>query len=802
MAAIHDLIEQIGDSRLRARLAAEWETASKEKKFGLVFEDHLPELMPLYGRTPRKNDLVCRKNGPLKEIWQIRSIRDGAAICVKPIQDAAIGEVRKAAAEPVNFALDDLLVVRQFGDPIFPSLAPIASVENGGKDAPWHTLIEADNYHALQLLEYLYAGKVDCIYIDPPYNTGARDWKYNNDYVDLNDSWRHSKWLAFMERRLRLAKNLLNVETGVLLVTIDDNEFHHLRCLLADVFPGKNIFTIVIEHNKRGRQGEEFAKTHEYAFVVCPDRPGVIGEEPTDAIIGGETRNLRRTGNNSLRADRHKQFYPIWVDPVTLEIVRAGEFIPLGESRSDLSEDGLIPIWPVDKQGVERNWYYGPDRLMVEYKAGKVFARKQSYGIHVYYTLKEKTSKRYKTVWSKPTLDASTYGSEFLTKVFGTSPFTFPKSLYAVRDSIATACLHRKNALILDFFAGSGTTLNAVNLLNAGDGGTRRCILVTNNEVSADEAESLREQGFQTGDADWEKHGICRSVTWPRSKYTILGKRDDGVVLEGDYLTGKTIVIERARSFNQIGFIGLDSIQTTAKRKQLLALIDGLPRTLVKDLSPFIVSAKHNISILFDVDFADEWVEALSEQTHITEFHVVGGNKREFDSLKERVNDLLGPVLVTEDEKTPLSNGFAANLEYFKLDFLDRDRVALKRAFREILPLLWLKAGAVGPRPFLPKSEPEPAIFIPKGSNFVVLLDESRIAKMLKSLAKGRGIDYVYIVTDADESFKAMAADAREALFALNPEVQIVQLYRDYLVNFMINQFQGNVAPAVRGVEA
>ena len=124
------------------------------------------------------------------------------------------------------------MAVLEFGDPIFPSLVPMDRVQNGPADAPWHTLIEADNYHALQLLEYLYAGQVDCIYIDPPYNTGARDWKYNNDYVDGNDRWRHSKWLAMMKRRLILAKRLLNPSTGVLIVTIDEHEVHQLGMLL------------------------------------------------------------------------------------------------------------------------------------------------------------------------------------------------------------------------------------------------------------------------------------------------------------------------------------------------------------------------------------------------------------------------------------------------------------------------------------------------------------------------------------------------------------------------------------------
>ena len=228
MSAIDTLIAQISDPRLRERLTAEWDNAKKVKKFGLVFEDHLPELLPLHGARPRKGDLVCRRvNGQvsaLKDVWQVKSIHAGVATCVKPGNEAHPSEPTRAAVEPVQLPVAELLVVREFGEPIFPALVPVDAVANGPADAPWHTLIEADNYHALQLLDYLYAGQVDCIYIDPPYNTGARDWKYNNDYVDGNDGWRHSKWLAFMERRLKLAKRLLKPDTGVLIVTIDKNE--------------------------------------------------------------------------------------------------------------------------------------------------------------------------------------------------------------------------------------------------------------------------------------------------------------------------------------------------------------------------------------------------------------------------------------------------------------------------------------------------------------------------------------------------------------------------------------------------
>lgn len=383
----------------------------------------------------------------------------------------------------------------------------------------------------------------------------------------------------------------------------------------------------------------------------------------------------------------------------------------------------------------------------------------------------------------------------------GTGKFSFPKSLYSTKDAIATVLRRRPSALLVDFFAGSGTTLHALNLLNAIDGGSRRCILVTNNEVSADEAEALRLRGVQPGDTEWEALGICRSVTWPRSKYTILGRRDDGTVLDGDYFTGRTVQRERARSFTQIGFVDPTTLDTTAKKKQIVALIDGLPQTLVTDPCPFIVSEDHKASVLFDAAEAAAWLEALDGQEHITDIYIVTPAKRVFDQLKAQVVELLGPWLVSEEEKRPMSAGFAANLAYFKLDFLDPERVSLRRAFREILPLLWLKAGAMGPRPELKRGEPEPTLFTPEGTNFVVLLEETRMGRLLKALAGRTGLSHVFIVTDADESFKSMAQDVRDVAGKANPGLQVLQLYRDYLLNFMINQSQERASRASAEVE-
>ena len=184
MAAIDDLISRISDPTLRASIQAEVNKMSRRKKFGLVFEDHIPECTALHGLPVRIGSLVSRKTGNVNDLFIVTDIRDGVAVC-QP-QDTE---------ETVEIPLSDLVVTARFGEPIYPYLQPIDTVCNAPDSDLWHTLIEADNYHALQLLEYLYAGKVDCIYIDPPYNTGAKDWKYNNDYVDGSDSYRHSKWL-------------------------------------------------------------------------------------------------------------------------------------------------------------------------------------------------------------------------------------------------------------------------------------------------------------------------------------------------------------------------------------------------------------------------------------------------------------------------------------------------------------------------------------------------------------------------------------------------------------------------------
>jgi adenine-specific DNA-methyltransferase len=293
------------------------------------------------------------------------------------LEDANPAEESQPTIRPVQIAFDDLLVVRQFGEPIFPALSQVDCVANGPADAPWHTLIEADNYHALQLLDYLYAGKVDCIYIDPPYNTGSRDWKYNNHYIDKNDAWRHSKWLAFMEKRLLLAKRLLKTDSSTLIITIDEHEIYHLGMLLESLFPDAVQQLVTIVTNQKGVEQGRFARVEEYACFCFFGKSTVpVGDDDllSSGLEGASSRlaassgpprweRLQRGGNNANPVARYGLFYPVYVDPTTKRITSVGRSLAKG-ARPTANELGNERIaWPIRRDGSYATWQVGPDTL-------------------------------------------------------------------------------------------------------------------------------------------------------------------------------------------------------------------------------------------------------------------------------------------------------------------------------------------------------------------------------------------------------------------------------------------------------
>ena len=692
MAAIQDLISQIDNPELRERIGREVDKLVKQKKFGLVFEEHLPECTPLYDIPVKKGAKVALKTGKVSDFYTVLKIADGKALCLH--QD------RNTTSE---FAVEDLVCVAEFGEPIYPYLKPLDTVCNAPDSDLWHTLIEADNYHALQLLEYLYAGKVDCIYIDPPYNTGARDWKYNNDYVDGNDTYRHSKWLSMMQKRLRLAKNLLNPLDSVLIVTIDEKEYLHLGCLLEEMFPEARIQMISSVISPRGAMRKDmFTRVEEYIFYVFmgdaaitpfgPDMLQFTEYENVDIKVWAQ---MIRTSSNGPRSKRPNLFYPVYFNKNTGAYVGVGDALPVNMPR----EEAPVPpdcfaVFPIRRDGLEVSWALQTETFKMKIEKGYIKFGKWNPGdtnramahlqtgtmsriekgeIEVLGRDAEGTvilgntskPKRPSSVWNMQSHDAGSKGKNILTAMLPYTDFAYPKSPYAVKDTIRFIVDKKKNALIIDFFAGSGTTLHAVNLLNAEDGGHRRCIMVTNNEVSDAEAKEMTKRGLKPGDEDWEKLGIACYVTWPRTVCSIEGHDVNGAPLKGKYL----------------------------------------------------------------------------------------GSDR------------------------PMADGIKANAAFFKLGFLDKTKVSLGRQFKEMLPTLWMKAGAHGPCPTV--EEGVPAMLIFPENRMAILNDENQFSTFAAELAGHPEIEVVYLVTDYEAGFVSMSA-------ALEGR-QTYQLYRDYLDNFRIN---------------
>jgi adenine-specific DNA-methyltransferase len=699
MARIEEKIAEIADPELRQIIAEEVANLKKHTRFGLVFEDHQPEVVPIYGKRIKRGERVAKKAGNLAEIWRVVSIKDGIALCEQEKGGKAVLGTR------VPYPTQQLVVIRSMGETIYPSLTPVASVVNGDPTAPHHVLIEADNYHALQLLLFPYEGKVDCIYIDPPYNSGARDWKYNNDYVDGNDAWRHSKWLSMMKRRLLLAKRLLNQDDSVLIVTIDEKEYLRLGLLLEQTFPDARIQMVSSIINPKGSsRRQEFSRSDEYLFFVSIGAAQIVptGNDMTlrdPTRVNGSVRwaGLMRAGANGRRRARPNLFYPIFVDNVTKRVHSVGEPLPIDAARSSICPEGTTAVWPISSNGSEATWgrdaaglrwalskgYVkigrftpGSERCgFTHLQAGqikelasgglKVVDRDSDGSLKVEYSgAVRKTMPT--TAWHQVSHSSSEYGSTLLRSFLPDRAFPFPKSLYAVEDALRFFVATKPGALILDFFAGSGTTAHAVMRLNNQDGGHRQCISVTNNEVAAEEQNALLKRGLHPGDAAWEMWGICNYITMPRLTAAITGKTAAGEPINGNY------------------------------------------------------------------KFTDEF---------------------------------------------PIEEGFAANLDYFRLDFLDPQEIQMGRQFTAILPILWMMAGSRGPRPDAPDAHAP--WLLPDGCPFVVLMQETRFKEFVRHVESRAGLTHVFIVTNSQDTVYKLRHEW--------PELRVVQLYKDYLENFRIN---------------
>jgi adenine-specific DNA-methyltransferase len=769
VSRLTDLIAQAKtkDPQLGADLDREFKVLSSRLPFGLNFERHRPEAVELPQRRIRKGDKVRmlperlrpilvgnkvriqHKKEAVKDkkvkLWFVKRITkvDGDEIAelvltntngelsekvpvsrllkvvdkadqrmwqVKAVRKTGDGEVADlellgtVKMETQSVALNDLVVVADFRDTVYPGLVSTSTVECGG-DKPFHTVINAENYHALKALTYTHRGKIDVIYVDPPYNTRDKDWKYNNDYVESDDLYRHSKWLAMMERRLLLAKELLNPADSVLIVTIDEKEYLRLGLLLEQAFPEARIQMVssVINHSGVAR-AREFYRADEYLYFVFIGNAAVIptGEDMLNSLESFEGKRidiwnrLLRRGTDPRREDSEKQFYPFWIDAKLKCIHSVGDYIPLGVSPNSVEPPalGLVACWPIRSDHSEGRWQISAntarkgldegtvrlgaysrkkERWSISYlrnaekeriKRGEIeVLGKDTYGALI---LKQSDTKpRVKnpvSVWNKRSHNAGAGGSNVLRALLPNRGFPFPKSLYAVEDALRFFVKKKPNAVVLDFFSGSGTTAHAVMRLNKQDEGRRQCISVTNNEVGADEQKSLQEKGLRPGDADWEKWGICDYITKPRVEAAITGKTPNGEPIKGDYKFTDEFPMSKGFEENAEFFtltyetpLSVNHNLAFARIAPLLWLRAGSRGKRI-DKPPAegwaIVDA---YGLLVDVDTSTSFIKAVSKARDLRVAYIVTDDDRRFQSIARRLPEGLEPVRLYESYLTNFS---------------------------------------------------------------------------------------------------------------------------------------------------
>lgn len=690
MSRLNDIIRQVAntDPQLAKDLKRETDALAERRAFGLNFERHTPEAVELPGRPVRMNDKVRvlppRGETPKKEnqkLWRVEGF--GTADGAKVAHLVALDDAEETRA----VAVDDLVVVAEFRDPIYPGLVSTGKVERGG-DKPFHTVINAENYHALQALLFTHRGKVDAIYIDPPYNTRDNDWKYNNDYVNKEDHYKHSKWLAFMERRLLLAKELLNPNDSVLIVTIDENEYLHLGLLLEQTFSEARIQMVssVIKPEGTNRPAE-FSRTNEFVFFamfgdarVMPTRDDMSGRGSPATKASIEWRNLRRRENTSVRSARPNQFYAVFVDEESRKIHSVGDpLTPDVDRRSVVPPDGCLACFPLKPDGTEMLWGLTPPALRalvsqgfarvaesgrgaaamtIQYLAGgtvnaissgevTLTGRDEQGAVQGHFI---EGSSMPKTTWNKDSHNAQTSGTLILTALLPGRRFPFPKSLYAVEDSLRFFVRNRKDATVLDFFSGSGTTAHAVMRLNRQDGGTRKSISITNNEVSIDEQTTLRVDGHRPGDLEWEKWGICDYITKPRVLAAATGKTSDGEPINGDYrFTDEFPMADGFEENVEFFTLTYESAMRVSSNREFVKIAPflwlraGSTGRRIGDISGGWDVAEA-YGVIANLDLSEPFIQAVEAQEDLTHAFIVTDEDRLFEAMVRQLPDHVEPV--------------------------------------------------------------------------------------------------------------------------------------------------------------
>jgi adenine-specific DNA-methyltransferase len=523
-------IAKISNEALRGRIAREVELLRGSRRFGLVFDRHLPESVRLPAHPVRKGVQVALRDESSDVTWRVAGFTD------KTRATAVLDDGNKIGTER-------LVVVREFGEPVSPGLRTAERIANGQPHESWHIVINGENYHVLQALRTTHRGKVDLIYIDPPYGTGSDAWIYNDRYVDANDRSRSSKWLSFLERRLDIAKIVLK-PTGVIIVAIGDDEHHRLRMIMDQVFGVDNFISDVVWQGGRKNDSRYVSNGADYMLIYARDEPalsadGVRWREEKAGVhevlaqgakvwagAGGD----ERVATAAMRA----WFKAQPKDSPVQALSRNIWFLPDGtlcrdadtqspNRRPNLQYDLLHPVTGKPCRMHPNGWAYSRETMNRMIAEGRIIFRESENDVVSFKRpLEDTIGNVVQSVFER----LRTHAGRHLETVLAGKRFPFPKDHEVLMRWIRLTA--PRDAVVLDFFGGSGTTTEAVMRLNEEDGGTRQSILVTNNEVGPKQAKALRRAGHHPGDPEWEARGVFQYVTRPRIGTIVTGMRPDG----------------------------------------------------------------------------------------------------------------------------------------------------------------------------------------------------------------------------------------------------------------------------------
>lgn len=689
MSRLTELISKIKakDSQLGVDLEREFKALSSRREFGLNFERHRPEIVELPNRAIRKGDkvrILQKRGGKVKgdpQLWLVKQINKSIA---------TLESVGKKEIEKREISIEDLVVIAEFQDYIYPGLVSTGRIERG-KNKPFHTVINSENYYALKALTFTHKGKIDAIYIDPPYNSGAKDWKYNNDYVESDDHYRHSKWLAFMERRLLLAKELLNPKGSALICSIDEKEYLRLGMLLEQTFSESKIQMVSSLINAKGIiRANELTRTNEFIFFVTIGGQELVSEITGDSSKKVRWASLRRTDIKSARGTKKggpEQFYPIYINDKNDKIEKIGAALtPDQDYKKVPSIPGCTTIFPIqENDNIEMNWGLSIPTLKSRLEKGYVKvvrSGKNKNKITLYYLMsgqlediedgnliitgKEASgavilqyadgkSSMPTTQWARDSHNAQSHGTNLIKTLLENRNFPFPKSLYAVEDALRLIVGKKKQATILDFFSGSGTTAHAVMRLNRQDGGTRKSISITNNEVSSEEQISLQKKGFRPGDSEWEKLGICDFITKPRIQAAVTGKTPSGKACVGEYLFIDEFPLsdgfEENAEFFTLTYETPISISYNLAFKRIAPLLwmrAGSKGKRIDNVSETGWEIADNYGVLVDLDKSSKFCKALNSLKEVKLVYIVTNDDRRFQSISKQLPRSIEPIRLYE----------------------------------------------------------------------------------------------------------------------------------------------------------